>query len=257
MKGEMTVKRCREKNQTDQYGEKIWSLLLEVMNLNIESSKLLSAARRDPEHSLKLERCRLAAEKAKERFWKFVLSLFKTRGDPGPVGPVGEYPIHICFLLGLKELGMELVEKHYCTKHLINVGYQDDLKRYEDRLIGRKFFDRGLYTGETILHIAIVTCDADTVEFLLQRGASLYSRAIGVFFMPQWIPPPKNQSRFQRFKSKLFAFATSEINKYKNDYSQVCHPVSDSLAVDLHTIVDCCPPASAPTGNIRCPSPQA
>ena len=116
---------------------------------------------------------------------------------------------------------MTLVERYYCTEKLINIPYQDDLIPYADRLIGRKSFDLGLYTGETILHIAIVTCDAEVVKFLLNHGASLYSRAKGAFFLPQWIPTEKNQSKLQRIKSALLSFTTSEIEKNHNEYSKV------------------------------------
>jgi hypothetical protein len=236
----LTVRKCREKNQTEQYGKKIWSLLLDIMHISIELNRINSVdhtiAGSDPDHSMKLERCEREAKKAEDIFWKFVTSLLQAKGEekfpPGPVGPVGEYAVHICFLLGLSKIGMQLVEKYYNTKHLINIEYQDDLQKYKDVLTGKKFFDCGLYTGETILHIAIVTCDTKTVEFLLNKGASLYSRARGVFFMPQWIPREKNQSSLKKLRSKLLSFATSEINKYRNEYSQVDRscPLVDALA---------------------------
>jgi ankyrin repeat protein len=128
--------------------------------------------------------------------------------------------VHICFLLGLKDLGMELVQKHYNTEDLINIPYADDLEPMEKKLVDRKAFDRGLYTGETILHIAIVTCDDLAVRFLLERGASLYARALGVFFMPQWIPALKKQSFFQKARAYLLSFTSSEVNKNHNEYSQ-------------------------------------
>jgi len=45
----------------------------------------------------------------------------------------------------------------------------------------------GLYTGETVLHMAIVFADEQTVEWLLKKGASLRdgAKATGAFFMPR------------------------------------------------------------------------
>jgi hypothetical protein len=43
----------------------------------------------------------------------------------------------------------------------------------------------GLYSGETVLHIAIVNGDIRTVEWLLSQGASQLAKADGLFFMPK------------------------------------------------------------------------
>uniref|UniRef100_A0A6T8NHJ3 Ion transport domain-containing protein n=1 Tax=Hemiselmis andersenii TaxID=464988 RepID=A0A6T8NHJ3_HEMAN len=47
----------------------------------------------------------------------------------------------------------------------------------------------GLYTGETVLHMAIVFGDEKTVQWLLEKGASLKedAKATGAFFMPRVI----------------------------------------------------------------------
>ena len=47
--------------------------------------------------------------------------------------------------------------------------------------------DGGLFTGETLLHIAIVQHDIDMVKYLLEAGADLDSRALGVFFQKSQI----------------------------------------------------------------------
>ena len=213
------MKECRNKNQTEQYGKKIWGLLLNILN---ETTKLQSA-NKDQDS---IENHNDTLQQAEKKFWRTIENLRnKSESDepfpPNTAGPVGESAVHICFLLGLKEIGMEMVQRYYNTEELINIEYQDDLKRYKDRVIGQKFFDKGLYTGETILHIAIVTCDLDVVEKLLEKGASLLTRAVGVFFMPPWIPFKKERSRWQKMKSRLLSFTTSEINKCRNEYSQV------------------------------------
>ncbi len=43
---------------------------------------------------------------------------------------------------------------------------------------------KGLYTGETILHMAIVNGDTQFLRFLLEKGANVSAKAIGDFFMP-------------------------------------------------------------------------
>jgi len=222
----LTVTKCRETNQTQQYKQPIWQLLQKLADVHAESQKLHSNDQGSGTEQTKveLELSKQKSSEAVEKIRKYFRELKASNTEiftQGPVGPVGEYPIHICFLLGLKDLGMELVKNYYNTPKLINIGYQDDLQPYKAELVGRKSFDCGLYTGETILHIAIVTCDKETVEFLLRHGASLDSRAIGVFFLPPWIPPREKQSAFQKIKSRLLSFATSEINKHRNEYSQV------------------------------------
>ena len=104
-------------------------------------------------------------------------------------GPVGESPVHTCFLLGLKDLGKRVVERFYGTPELLSEGYASDLAPWirSDRVSG---WEDGLYTGQTCLHIAIVQEDVDLVEFLLDRRISTVSRASGRFFQPRWMRLP-------------------------------------------------------------------
>ena len=57
--------------------------------------------------------------------------------------------------------------------------------------------DGGLFTGETLLHIAIVQHDHQMVKWLLDGGASLDVRALGVFFQ---------RPRIDRFTSDQTSF---------------------------------------------------
>jgi hypothetical protein len=60
---------------------------------------------------------------------------------------------------------------------------QQDLHTGECQICdGRGGKDGGLFTGETLLHIAIVQHDHQMVKWLLDGGASLDARALGVFF---------------------------------------------------------------------------
>jgi hypothetical protein len=47
--------------------------------------------------------------------------------------------------------------------------------------------DGGLFTGETLLHLAIVQHLEGTVEWLLEHGAALDARAAGIFFQPDQV----------------------------------------------------------------------
>jgi hypothetical protein len=167
---------------------------------------------------------------------------------------VGEYVVHICFLLGLKDLGQAMVEKYFYTEKLINIPYADDLEPWKSSVVDRKSFDCGLYTGETILHIAIITCDEEVVRFLLERGASLSARARGVFFMPEWIPEQNKHSFFHRIKSCFLSFTHAEVNKNHNEYSQCAYgefPLSFAASIGK---VDICKLLYAHAVRTKCMS---
>ena len=131
-------------------------------------------------------------------------------------GPVGDLPLHDCFLLDLKDMGKQIAEKYFNTPELLSLPYSNDLdvwrkrrgnsNRVEDSrnidgdqepisLKAKDEWEDGLYTGETVLHIAIVKEDVELVEWLLRRGAALSSRACGAFFQPKWMRPKVSPSR--------------------------------------------------------------
>jgi hypothetical protein len=118
-------------------------------------------------------------------------------------GPVGDLVIHHCFILELYEIGIALLDSFPRVPRFIDMPYVNDLEIWRKRQVeskevgrvGRSEYSRtpssredGLYTGETILHIAIVKQDMQLVNDLLERGASLSSCAIGVFFQPKSVP---------------------------------------------------------------------
>lgn len=120
-------------------------------------------------------------------------------------GPVGDLPIHQAFLLGQNELGKRLVETFYCRPGIdgegmrnpsdgswtfiprpdggINTPYVSDLHIWK-ALVPNVFDDGGLYTGETVLHIAIVQEDLELLDWMLAQGACVTARAKGAFFKP-------------------------------------------------------------------------
>ena len=48
--------------------------------------------------------------------------------------------------------------------------------------------DGGLFSGETLLHIAIVQHNLESIEWLLSKGANLDDRALGIFFQNEYVP---------------------------------------------------------------------
>jgi ankyrin repeat protein len=108
-------------------------------------------------------------------------------------GPCGEELIHSAFIWNLGDVALDIIEmmyqnsNHFISK-IIAAPFMNDLllwKPYPFQM------DNGLYTGETVLHMAIVNRAHDLVQKLLYLGADLDSRASGLFFMPRF------------FKSKL------------------------------------------------------
>ena len=63
-----------------------------------------------------------------------ILKESKIEGDlPFLPGPVGESPLHACFLLGLRHLGMKIVNEYYNTPELLSVPYFTFLDKYDIR----------------------------------------------------------------------------------------------------------------------------
>jgi ankyrin repeat protein len=175
---------------------------------------------------------------------KELLDLLATKADPVQQGggdcdrfkpgPVGESPVHICFLLGLADIGHEVIKQYYSEKTLLSVPYKNDLLPLQiDSVLKKSNEDfsspeNGLYTGETLLHIAIVNEDAALVKDLLDQGIEISSPATGVFFQPRWIRPRvKDLSRWQKFlswisgvdlKVEKFAILSREVNEYSACY---------------------------------------
>ena len=155
-------------------------------------------------------------------------------GDRFKPGPVGESPVHICFLMGLTDIGKEVIANYYPDRKSLSVAYKNDLLPLQSENAFDKikedlsYPENGLYTGETLLHIAIVNEDAASVEYLLGRGIDISSRATGLFFQPRWIRPHvKALSRWQRFlswiarvdlKVEKFAVVAREVNEYSACY---------------------------------------
>jgi hypothetical protein len=168
----------------------------------------------------------------------------------GVCGPVGEYPLHCCFLLGLHELGAVLIEKIYNTPERLSIPYKNDLDPWrrpgikEEEGIAQSrpqhkehhttekvtdsedLLDDGLYTGETILHIAIVQEKPQIVHKLLEQGIEICSRARGVFFQPRYrLPSIKELTRLQKWEAMLVGIDLEHelfaaVKKIENTFSE-------------------------------------
>lgn len=90
-------------------------------------------------------------------------------------------------IMGLKSTALKLIERYHNTPELLSLPVKNDLDTWRIRRSNDDWED-GLHTGETVLHIAIVQEDVEFVHYLLERGASLVSRASGTFFQPKMIP---------------------------------------------------------------------
>jgi hypothetical protein len=123
-------------------------------------------------------------------------------GDNHLPGPVGDFPIHNCFLLKQYRVGMQMILE--CPK-LVQQAYVSDIDPWR-RVVCRSEMDDddGLYTGETLLHLAIGIGEVELVKFLLKNGADLNAKATGQFFMPSWIPIKLPSNPLVRFKYSVF-----------------------------------------------------
>jgi hypothetical protein len=139
-------------------------------------------------------------------------------------GPVGDLPIHVCFLLDLTEFGEKLIDKFFNSPKLLSLPYTNDLDAWRDRPKDSSSREDGLYTGETVLHIAIVKENRKLVQFLTNKGIDLSSRATGAFFQPKWIRPRVDElTTWQWLMAKLggidlsvdiFAAVKEKLNEY-------------------------------------------
>uniref|UniRef100_A0A7S4L2Q6 Ion transport domain-containing protein n=1 Tax=Guillardia theta TaxID=55529 RepID=A0A7S4L2Q6_GUITH len=96
-----------------------------------------------------------------------------------PIGPMGDSVVHIAFLLAytsednvrsMLRLATKLLEANWFSEKQVLLGYESEFQRWQKD--GKFAATRGLYTGETILHICIANEDKETVEWLLERYAT-------------------------------------------------------------------------------------
>jgi hypothetical protein len=96
--------------------------------------------------------------------------------------------------------------------------------------------DGGLFTGETILHIAIVKRDLDSIEWLLDHGAELTCRAVGTFFQDAVIPRFTSDKTWMKqqigsLETKWVTFVNNEFNQYGGACNYGEFPLSFAASV--------------------------
>jgi ankyrin repeat protein len=183
-----TSNHCRKINAMMQTNQPLWKEMKKLRSLQCKSRFGIEQTSIDSRK-----------EKIKENIFLILdhyvgLNCSDEGSDPFPPGPVGDNPIHDCFLLGLHDLGKQIIARYYGTSHLISVPYRNDLlpwRKTTDEIqqicnSSTQTWENGLYTGETILHIAIVQEEVEVVRYLLENGIEISSRATGVFFQPRF-----------------------------------------------------------------------
>ena len=196
------------------------------------------------------------------------------KADLFPRGPVGDSPLHGCFLLGLHDLGFEVIKKFCASPELLSMRYINDLDIWrgkngniqEERVTEPRpnlshdenephSFDEledGLYTGETILHIAIVQEQEHVVQKLLKMGIEVSTPATGVFFQPRFQQPRSTDLTFlQHIKARIIGIDLdlerfAAVNRIENTHSGCYYgefPLSFAASVGNVNICDqlyCC-----------------
>lgn len=171
-------------------------------------------------------------ETAKRDLFELLKNEESQREEPDPVGAI---PLHACFLLGLSDIGQELVEEFYhegLHRCDLNTPYTSDLEPWKKLGVLDKddpYDDGGLYTGETCLHIAIVQSkeeDTRLVSWMLEHGAQVHARATGAFFKGKVIKfradHNENSSKWWRRAAALWLRLTS--GAFQTDHGYRCVP---------------------------------
>ena len=181
-----------------------------------------------------------------DKYWKAVRELREQlenkelRTEPGPVGDI---PLHTLFQLDQKEEGKRQIRPKNKIKEDrggklkswyklkrdsggaegdngsecdINTPYMSDIDPWVRLKVideNDPYDDGGLYTGETVLHIAIVGSaarnDTRLVEWMLNNGADVTARARGAFFkgpVIKKVMTPKQRAYLGRWKWSLSGY---------------------------------------------------
>lgn len=178
---ETRLSALRGQNAVNQTEQETWNILFESMALGgphdqqVVEMKLFEALDRRKAHYVE-QHSKEAGDKAAIEEASMLVP-----------GPVGDIALHQCFLLGQFDVGMKVVEEFYNRDELLNTPYGSDLKVWLDTdILSPADDDGGLYTGQTILHIAVVNASVELNRWLLlQRGANIVARATGAFFKPK------------------------------------------------------------------------
>ena len=171
----------RETSKALQLQQPSWKILLAIRDAADQIKQQESNKRDEIIEDSAVERELRALHDRKASLEVDFLKLCRERYDGGErfaylPGPAGELPLHNCLLLGQRELAKQLINEMFTPAienfdtgvRDVNMPYVSDLNAWKEM----EFFhplnpydDGGLFTGETVLHIAVVQEDEDMVEW--------------------------------------------------------------------------------------------
>ena len=147
------VKECRTINQSHQLHTEVWKKLHSLRNY----------AKKQKRGS---DDVKSQFENFRQKYHPFLKC----------VGPVGENPIHTCVLHGLVDLAIQIIGDF---PELAKSAYKSDLVPWKNHLETND--DPGLYTGETVLHLAIGLGEEVLVDYLISNKADYGEGGRAVF----------------------------------------------------------------------------
>jgi ankyrin repeat protein len=158
-------------------------------------------------------------------------------------GPCGELPVHICLLLGQLELTKDLIENFYSpgpgenSKYDVNVPFDSDMSVWSKLGILKGQDDGGLYTGETLLHIAVVRNEKKLVKWLIEeKGASVAAQATGLFFKARTVSVVEKKPRGKKAPGGTLRTRTMENKESRADFGEF--PLSFAASMGYVEIMD-------------------
>jgi hypothetical protein len=205
------VQYLRETNKTLQFNSAHWKKLIEIRSVNERIKQQETAKKEDIMNCKTVDMWVKELQEQKQNLETEFMERCRERYEGSErfahlPGPVGDLPVHNCLLLGLKDLTKKLVDElhspsvqHVDPLHDVNTPFKSDLEAWKKMKIlctGHPYDDRGLYTGETLLHLAVGKGDTEMVRWLIEeKGASIAAQAVGAFFKPkQLILPNRKQN---------------------------------------------------------------
>ena len=202
----------RETNRMLHYNSTDWKTLTEIRNINERIKQQEAAREEDIMNSSVVDLWVKELQEKRQTLETEFMEHCRERYEGSErfaylPGPVGELPVHNCLLLGLTDLAKRLINELHSPSaqsfdphaiHDVNMPYTSDLAAWRDLQFlpaAHPYDDRGLFTGKTLLHIAVVQKDTQTVRWLIEeKGASIAAQAVGAFFKSQTLSLPKKES---------------------------------------------------------------
>jgi hypothetical protein len=211
----------RETNRMLQFHSADWKKLIEIRSVNERIKQQETAKKEDIMNSKTVDLWVKELQEQKQNLETEFMERCRERYEGSErfahlPGPVGDLPVHNCLLLGLKDLTKKLVDELHSPSvqrvdllaiHDVNTPFKSDLDAWKDMKVlrwGHPYDDRGLFTGETLLHIAVGQGDTEMVRWLIEdKGASIAAQAVGAFFKPKQLILPKTESAMMVARVKV------------------------------------------------------